>query len=413
MTQYQALKIMLSGDSVFLTGPPGSGKTFLLKQFISQSKRKKLNVAITATTGIAATYLDGTTIHSWAGIGLNDDLGPKEKKRLLANTRLANRYITTDILVIDEVSMLDRARLDLINELAKMFRGNDKPMGGIQLILVGDLFQLPPVSDLTDPYIFKSKAWAELDLKVCYLSDQYRQLEGDELNTILASIRSNRVGQIELSLLKSKLDQRQPIRTILKLYSHNFDADQINQYNLGLLKGRQKLYKMRTKGSKKNVDDLKRSIISPIELYLKTGSEVIFTANNYSLGYVNGDRARVVGFKAGYPIVRMNRSAYLTVKEHHFRREVDSLTIAEAWQLPLKLAWAITIHKSQGMSLEEAQIDLSRAFSAGMGYVALSRLRTINGLYLLGFNKMSLYVNPEIVKFDKILRDLSDKLVLR
>lgn len=414
MTQYQALKIMLAGNNIFLTGPPGSGKTFLLNKFIQETKRRGKSIAIAASSGIAATYLNGTTIHSWSGIGIKDSMSVKEILKVSENIRVINNYLLTDVLVIDEVSMLDSARLDLINDIAKTVRRKNVPMGGIQLVLVGDLFQLPPVTSRDKAYIFHSKVWSLLNLKICYLSEQHRQYQGDELNPILSAIRGNRVSQTELAVLQSKIKPRYLIKdNILRLYSHNFDANNLNNRQLDLLKTKEKTYKMRTKGDKSEISKLKKALLSPELIRLKKGSEVMFTANNYRSGYVNGDRGRVVGFRGGLPIIRMKRSAYIIVEPFRWQVEINSRVIAEAWQLPLKLAWAITIHKSQGMSLEEAVIDLSRAFSTGMGYVALSRLKSIDGLYLLGLNRMALYVDSEILKLDKTLRAESDRLVLR
>ncbi|HEY1645685.1 MAG TPA: PIF1 family DEAD/DEAH box helicase [Candidatus Saccharimonadales bacterium] len=412
MTQDKALKIMLSGSNIFLTGSPGSGKTYLLNEYISRARKRGLKVAVTATTGIAATHLDGITIHSWAGIGLSEHLTDKDKLKIFKNQKLVNRYKFTDVLVIDEVSMLSGSRLDLVNELSRMIRKSNEVMGGIQLILVGDLFQLPPVNARPDQYVFNSQTWQSANLKICYLSEQHRQQLGDELNSILQIIRANKISEVELAVLSSKLNSSSNISSnVLRLYSHNFDADELNEKNINRLKSREKVYRMRTKGSKNEVTKLKNSILSPETLKLKVGCQVIFTANNYKEGYVNGDRGRVVDLKGGLPIVRMNRAAYLKVKPHHYRAEVGEDTLAEAWQLPLKLAWAITIHKSQGMSLDEAEIDLARAFSPGMGYVALSRLKTIDGLHLLGLNKMALYVDHNVAKIDRILRAESDKLM--
>src|SRR3989344_1644941 len=163
MKQAQALTVMLSGAPVFLTGPPGAGKTYVLNQFVKRATKSGKTVAVTASTGIAATHIGGTTIHSWSGLGIRDYIGPKDRQQLAGNAKLVKRYNATDILVIDEVSMLHGHRLDMVNEVCKLLRKSTEPFGGLQVILVGDLFQLPPVtrgSEIAD-FIHESDAWKE------------------------------------------------------------------------------------------------------------------------------------------------------------------------------------------------------------------------------------------------------------
>ena len=194
MTQKQALKIMQSGHNVFLTGPPGTGKTYLLKTFIDWAKKNRKKIAITASTGIAASQISGTTFHSWSSIGLKNSLNPTEHKILTSSDKVIKKYQQTEILIIDEISMLDNVRFDLVNDLAQEIRGNDQPFGGIQLILVGDFFQLPPIDQNRGAdFVFKSKTWYQADLRICYLNHQHRQEEGDQLLDILIKITSLKI----------------------------------------------------------------------------------------------------------------------------------------------------------------------------------------------------------------------------
>jgi ATP-dependent DNA helicase PIF1 len=412
MKQAQALTVMLSGQSVFLTGPPGAGKTYVLNQFIKRATRQGKTVAVTASTGIAATHIGGSTIHSWSGLGIREFLTAKDRQQLTANAKLSKRYNGTDVLVIDEVSMLHGKRLDMINDVCKLLRKSDAPFGGLQVILVGDLFQLPPVSRETTTHDFAhlSAAWAELDPKICYLSEQHRQ-QADGLLELLEAMRSGELEAYHEELLQSRIGQRPHAdNQVTRLYAHNVDIDTVNNRYLAALRDDVHEYEMTTRGPAAKVEQLRRSILAPELLELKIGAEVMFVANNPANGFVNGTRGKVVGFKADQPVVVLVNGRKLVVQEHSWKLEEDGKVRAEIAQLPLRLAWAITIHKSQGMSLDAAEVDLSKSFTPGMGYVALSRVRSLDGLYLAGINRMALQMHPQIYEFDRELRRASEVL---
>lgn len=401
---------MMGGANVFLTGAPGAGKTYVLGQFIARAQRAGKKVAVTASTGIAASHLNGTTIHAWSGLGILDHLSSEDLKRLGSNERLIKRYNSTDILVIDEVSMLHGARLDMINEVAKVLRGNDQPFGGLQVILVGDLFQLPPVSRGTRQldFVHLSHAWAELNPRICYITEQHRQAGNDNLLSLLEAMRSGDVDESYNELLQERLQQKPSEGMVLtRLFAHNLDVDSINKQHLGALPGDRYIFTMETKGSKAKIEQLAKGLLAPEELELREGAEVMFVANNFAEGFVNGSRGRVVRFDGERPVVRLLSGKLITVEPHSWSLNEDGRIRAEISQLPLRLAWAITIHKSQGMSLDAAQIDLSRAFTPGMGYVALSRVRSLDGLYLRGINSMALAMHPQIHDLDSELRQAS------
>jgi len=412
MRQAQALNIMLAGDSVFLTGAPGAGKTYVLNQFIHHAVKSGKTVAVTASTGIAATHIGGTTIHSWSGLGIKDSLTDWDRDKLQTNDRLIKRYNGADVLVIDEVSMLHGQRLNMVNEVAKLLRKNDQPFGGLQVILVGDLFQLPPItrgSDVVD-FVHLSTAWAELDPKVCYLSEQHRQV-GDELLDLLEAMRRGDVNELHEAALQERLREQRPGDLVVtRLYSHNIDVDSINQRHLKEIDRDAKLYQMQGTGQAAKREQLMKSVLAPENLELKIGAEVMFVANNFQAGFVNGTRGRVVDFVDTMPLVRLPSGREIKVERHSWKLDEDGKTRAEVAQLPLRLAWAITIHKSQGMSLDAAEIDLSRSFTPGMGYVALSRVRSMDGVYLTGINQMALTLHPLIFTFDAELRTNSESL---
>lgn len=412
MRQAQALTVMLNGGSVFLTGPPGAGKTYVLNEFVRRARRKGKDVAVTASTGIAATHIGGSTIHSWSGLGIRDELGPRDRQQLSANAKLVKRYNSCDVLVIDEVSMLHGKRLDMVNEVCKLLRKSDKPFGGMQVILVGDLFQLPPVSRGTEVLDFAhlSDAWRELSPQVCYLSEQHRQT-GDGLLDLLEAMRRGEIEDYHEALLQERMGQRpEATNQVTRLYAHNVDIDTVNNRHLSALQDKTHEYEMFSKGPAAKVDQLKRSVLAPELLELKTGAEVMFVANNVAAGFVNGTRGRVSGFKEEQPVIELVNGRRITVAQHSWKLEEDGKVRAEVAQLPLRLAWAITIHKSQGMSLDAAEIDLSKSFTPGMGYVALSRVRSLDGLYLAGINRMALQMHPQIYEFDKQLRESSLQL---
>lgn len=403
----------MSGESVFLTGAPGSGKTFVLNKFIQLAKQANKRVAVTASTGIAATHIGGTTIHSWSGLGIRDEISERDEKWLKDNDRLLKRYNNTDILIIDEVSMIHGKRLDMVSQVAKWLRDSDKPFGGMQVILTGDLFQLPPISrgDTSIDFVHLSSTWKELNPKVCYLSEQHRQVN-DPLLDLLEAMRLNDVMQVHFDALGERLGLETPAgESVTKLYSHNMDVEQINDSHLKAISDEAKTFVMETYGVQSKIDQLSKSVLAPEVLELKVGAEVMFVANNFSEGFVNGSRGRVVDFKDGKPLVELQRNKrVITVSPHSWSLEEDGRERARVTQLPLRLAWAITIHKSQGMSLDSAEIDLSRAFTPGMGYVALSRVRSLDGVYLKGINNTALVMHPEIFTFDAELKQSSQEV---
>lgn len=413
MRQLQALRVMTEGKSVFLTGAPGAGKTYVLNRFIKLAKASGRRVAVTASTGIAATHIGGTTIHSWSGLGIKDNLTQWDIEKLKGSAKYLTRYNATDVLVIDEVSMLHGKRLDMVNMTAKALRENDAPFGGLQVVLVGDLFQLPPVSRGSEQadFIQASAAWAELQPYVCYLTEQHRVSEGDSLLDLLGAMRRGDVNELHEEALRDRLGRVPNDGVVVtKLYAHNADVDSINDQHLKALSTDAVTVGMTGRGAAAKREQLMKSVLAPQRLELKRGAEVMFVANNFGLGYVNGTRGTVIDFVGETPVVVTAQGREIKVEPHSWKMEEDGRVIAEVVQLPLRLAWAITIHKSQGMSLDAAEIDLSRSFTPGMGYVALSRVRSMDGLYLKGVNQMALMMHPAIFTFDEAVRGQSEGL---
>lgn len=417
MTQKEALDILKIGENVFLTGPAGSGKTYVLNEYVDFLKSKGVEVGITASTGIAATHIGGMTIHSWAGIGINDSMSEGDIRDLFKKKHLGGRFKRTKVLVIDEVSMLHHFRLDMVDKVCKMFKENPAPFGGMQVILVGDFFQLPPIARGGEKayFVHKSSVWNTMGLKICYLDEQYRH-DDDNLLNLLNDIRANNTGEHTLKPLRERYKKNVVgVETPTKLYTHNIDVDKINERELDKLPGNNKIFEMKSRGSSALIETLKRSCLAPEYLYLKKNAVVMFVKNNFEKGYVNGTLGRVIDFKFSeeygeeIPIVETVKKEHIIAEPESWRIEEEGKTKVEIGQIPLRLAWAITIHKSQGMSLDAAEIDLSKAFVEGQGYVALSRVRTLSGLKLIGLNDIALNVNSEVLEFDSELIKESKK----
>ncbi len=412
MTQQEALDILKTGANVFLTGAAGSGKTYVLREYIRYLQEKGVSVGITASTGIAATHMGGTTIHSWAGIGIADDLTHAEIGDLAEQPRLRKRFSETQVLIIDEISMLHHSRLDLINKVLTTIRGGnrffdnseEKPFGGIQLVLCGDFFQLPPVSRPGEPealFAYHAKSWRDANLQVCYLHEQHRQSDTTYYN-ILNAIRANNVDEDTYSLLRSRHNKKPAGKTEpTLLHAHNVNVDSENEKELSKISGKTYSYQMETKGRPALVAALQKSCLAPETLKLKVGARVMFVKNLNEIGCFNGTLG-VVEHCDSYSItVRTHDGRRVDVEQETWRIEEDGKIKAEIKQYPLRLAWAITVHKSQGMSLDAAIVDLRKSFAPGMGYVALSRVRSLEGLCLLGINNTALSVHPEVLEIDQ------------
>ncbi|MFT5280938.1 MAG: ATP-dependent DNA helicase PIF1 [Flavobacteriaceae bacterium] len=413
MIQADALTILKTGANVFLTGEPGSGKTHVLNSYIAHLKEHSVSVAVTASTGIAATHVGGVTIHSWSGMGIKKTLTEEELDALESKQYLWKRFDKAKVLVIDEISMLDGDTFNTLNKVCKQFKRNEKPFGGMQIILVGDFFQLPPVSrgEETMTFAFESDAWKELKPLSCYLSEQHRQ-DDEVLLSLLSKIRK---GDIEdgFEILEDRLNKEfDDVVSVTKLYTHNADVDELNSRELENLPDASEEFYMEHKGKDNHVQKLIGSCLSPQVLSLKKGALVMCTKNNFEIGFANGTLGEVIDFDddTGYPVIATNNGKELIISPMSWAVHDGETTIASLEQIPLRLAWAITIHKSQGMSLDAAVIDLSRAFEYGQGYVALSRVRSLDGLSLAGFNPQALVVHPRVLSYDEVLKSQSSQI---
>jgi ATP-dependent exoDNAse (exonuclease V) alpha subunit len=420
MTQSEALAILKTGANVFLTGEPGSGKTHLINQYVSWLRSCGVEPAITASTGIAATHIGGYTVHSWSGIGIKTRLDEYDLDRIASNERIAKRVRRAKILIIDEVSMLAPETLSMVDAVCREIFQNASPFGGLQIILVGDFFQLPPVVKIEaqttlmeksrSRFAYESPAWAHANPIVCYLTEQHRQLDRNFLE-ILSAIRCNVFGADHLGHIeKRKIENHAIPKDAPKLFSHNVDVDRINNEMLERVSSLPKTFAMRSDGAGALVEALIKSCLSPEALTLKIGAAVMFTKNNPKEKFVNGTLGKVHGFSKqnGYPVVKTRSGLLIEVEPMDWTIEENGKILARITQMPLRLAWAITIHKSQGMSLDEAVMDLTEVFEFGQGYVALSRVTRLSGVHLLGWNERAFQVHPNVLIKDEDFREQSD-----
>lgn len=411
MTQETALDILKTGRNVYLTGCAGSGKTYVLSKYLEYLSQQQIPVGVTASTGIASTHLSGMTIHAWSGIGLRAVVTKHDIDQLQKRRYLLRRLEQVEVLIIDEVSMLSGSALESVNRVCQSFKRSSLPFGGMQVVLCGDFFQLPPVGrEMDSAFIYKSEIWESLQLQVCYLHKTYRQKD-ERLVQLLSDIRKNSLSSDTWKTLRERfIDPVIPGMTPTRLFTHNTGADTINNQELVKLSSQEYRYEATVQGDEFLAQVLRSSSLIPKLLRLKDRALVMFIKNSTEDGYVNGTMGRIIGFKSGFPTVQTfdRREILVSPVEWVIEDEANGEK-AVVSQIPLRLAWAITIHKSQGMSLDAAEIDLGKSFVPGMGYVALSRVKSLAGLRLRSINPTALRVNEEVIEFDKELQLDSEK----
>lgn len=437
MTQAEALKVLQSGANVFLTGEAGAGKSYLINEFVRWAKDNRMSVAIGASTGIAAMQLEGgRTVHSLCGLGTDadDELFNPEKIWEIAKKPWTQKELSADVIIIDEISMLSSMALTNACNVIKMARGgvlSDGIWGGAQIVLVGDFFQLPPVQvDDAKPrhFAFTCDTWKNSNFEVCYLTEQHRQNDL-KYNAVLNHLRSGTFSKADLKYLQTAQNSDDHDLESTKLYPSNRAVNEWNEAELAKLKGATKVYEMQDvvmdpklhpNSAKFIFDFMHKKCLSPQTLVLKVGSLVMFTKNHYThpdkqdfddyrsgkIIWANGTLGKVVDFSDNLPVVETKKGTHV-VGRFEWEYKQNGRAVAAVVQIPLRLAWAITIHKSQGMTLDKLTVDLTRTFAPGMEYVALSRVRSLDSLNLIGMGGPP-EMHPLVVEKDKEFRKLSD-----
>lgn len=386
MTQTDALQLLKQASNVFVTGQPGSGKSYLTNQYVDWLLDNGKNFAVTASTGIAALNVSGKTLHSFAGLRNDNKLTDDDVQEILGNSNTYRRYTSTDILIIDEISMVSAQLFENIDRLAKLARRSDKPFGGMKVVAVGDFYQLPPING---EYCFTSNAWKNAGFSFCNLTEQHRTNDGVFID-ILTGIRKGVLTSEQREYIRARyVEDVSTLEGVIRLDTHNIKVDEINQIKLSRLTATPRTYRMTSDGQETYVESLKKNCLSPDLLILKVGARVIFTRNDIEERWVNGTQGEVIAMNEGVATVKLYSNGVEVevepVKWEHCNGYGKSRQIlASISQLPLRLAWAITVHKSQGMTLDKAIIDVTRVFATGQAYVAISRVRSLDGVYLQG-----------------------------
>ncbi|KAA8525028.1 hypothetical protein F0562_011334 [Nyssa sinensis] len=431
--QSQVLDAISSGKSVFVTGSAGTGKTFLVKQIIKLLNKMHgpSRVSVTASTGVAACALKGQTLHSFAGIGLAQSDQQSLLHRVISNKRAYWRWNRLKALVIDEISMVDAEFFDKLEYIARKARdeqygSENKVWGGIQLVVSGDFFQLPPILNQQKSqgkeFAFEADCWnSSFDMQVD-LTTIFRQSDA-QLIKLLQGIRRGESDPADLQLLEQRCLERKPDSSVLWLYPMNKDVNRVNKKQLESLNDSIFVYHAHDSGEDPWKRQLKQGI-APDELHLCVGARVMLSKNvNPWRKLVNGSTGTVVDFfypndmvdvmdickHAALPVVKFDSGPELVIDPDTWVIMEGEKAVAERKQIPLILAWALSIHKCQGMTLDSLQTDLSRAFGCGMVYVALSRVRSLDGLHLSGFDPSKIKAHPKVLQFYRSFAIEQDK----
>ena len=415
-----------SGRNLLITGGAGTGKSYNLRKVIEWAEDKNLNIARTAMTGMASLQFEcGETLHRCFGIA------NKTKKNQLSAIAKSFKFIKTtrwelkvlDIIIVDEISMLRADVLELCDAVLKYVMDNDKPFGGKQIIFSGDFMQLPPIvrpeekAGLPYPWAFQSEIWHELNLKIIYLKEIKRQDDDTfclALNMIRAGAINESVDEYFFNTHKHKFpDGVDPVN----LLSTNNEVERVNNKRLHLIKAELETYEADVTGIKQEHEDkIRRDCPAMEKLELKVGAQVMVLINDANYRYVNGSMGEYLGMTetvVGSGLFQEDVQAVIVklfdsgerviipVNEWKLEKKVDDKmkVLARFKQFPIKLAWAITVHKSQGMTIDYLQVDLTRCFAEGMAYVALSRARTYEGLKIVNWRPGAVRCNKDAFDF--------------
>lgn len=401
-----------NGDNVFVTGFAGTGKSYILNKLKEKYKKK---LTITSTTGIAAVNVKGQTLHSWAGVGLCRNPINVTVDKIRQRPTQFRQIVGCKILAIDEISMLNVETFQYVNEVLKQVRENDKPFGGIQVLFIGDFFQLPPVEQgesFERRYCFETELWDELELKNVVLKRNFRQNEEDFIKA-LSDMRINRLTEEDIDLLETRCVDEDD-GEILHIFSTNEEANRYNtvKFNAinepvinfvakdGVYRGKSLVYEGFMPREEIILDIFNKNCRADREIFLKKGCRVMLLVNmDFDRGLINGSCGVIQGFNDETINITFDNGVNANIPMHEFEYYYNDKVVALRLQYPLKLAYGITIHKSQGMTLDKLVVDCKRVFECGQVYVAMSRVKTLGGLYLRHFEPTQVLADNKVARF--------------
>lgn len=399
--QVYALEMCQSGENIFLTGGAGSGKSFVVRQFMAEKSDKQM--PILASTGAAAVLLGGRTFHSFFGLGILEGGAAATLQRILKDTKTLKRIRQVEGVVIDEISMIPGEALMVAEMVAQQARESTLPWGGLQIIAVGDFGQLPPVTRFGQKrdWCFLNDVWKKTDFQVCQLQLNQR-IHNNEFLNVLADIRQGVVSSRVKDFLNEHTKPHNEAHPGTRLFPRREQSEQYNQKKLAEINEEEVVIDSIYLGEQKYIDILGKSAPVPQQLKIKIGCQLLFLKNDPQRRWVNGTRCKLVRIEPDYLLVRKEGGREVKVEKISFSLlDADGNVKASVIQFPLNLAYATTIHKSQGATLDELWCDLGALWEPGHAYVALSRLREPTGLHIIRWTQRSFITDPAVTAFYK------------
>jgi ATP-dependent DNA helicase PIF1 len=437
--QIRAIEAVASGKHIFLTGPGGTGKSYVLQGILKRLQERSKRFALTAMTGCAALLLSvgsykASTLHSWASVGLAKESTSKLISQIRKSQKSIRKWLLTDVLIVDEISMMTPEFFEKLDTIGKALRNSPKPFGGIQLIFVGDFYQLPPVQKEEEDnksehrFVFEHPLWSSTGFEIIELRQIMRQRDS-AFHKVLEEARNGELSNESLAVLQTRQDLKWKTLEIKPtlLFPKRSVVDSINAQNLKQLEGDQYSYVAKTLFTPSGgltlesptityaIAKMDRDASYKTELFLKKGAQVMFLVNKTikdaedgqpAIELINGSRGVVVDFmkdSSHTPIVKFKSVPHPIAVYPHLWECDDPVGLVRS-QIPLKLAYALTIHASQGATLDSALIDIgSNTFEYGQAYVALSRVRSLDSLYVWDLEKSAFKAHPTVKRFYETL----------